>query len=400
MIARPLYMEKLLAFRDKQIIKIVTGIRRCGKSTLLDMFVKELLRSGVQEDQIITINFEDANFFDLDDHRKLHAFIEQRLRSGCMSYIILDEIQHVKSFERAIDSLYIKRNVDIYLTGSNAYLLSGEIATLLSGRYVEIHMLPLSFREFLSGMGEKVDPNRMFNQYLRLGSFPFTLELGRDDRLVRDYLEGIYNTVILKDVMARRKIADPFMLESVIRFMFDNVGNLCSIKHISDSLTSSGRSISTHTVATYLAALCESFILYRVGRFDVKGLQHLKTGEKYYLADMGLRYFLLGSKGTDLGRMLENVIFLELLRRGFHIYVGKVNGTEVDFVADHEDGRIYIQVAATVRDETTLARELQPLMGIADHSPKMILTLDDDPPSDYSGIRRFNALDWLRKEEM
>jgi predicted AAA+ superfamily ATPase len=286
--------------------------------------------------------------------------------------------------------------VDLYLTGSNAYMLSGEIATLLSGRYVEIPMLPLSFKEYLSAFDEPaVDLPRRYRDYLVNSSFPYTLKFEGDSRAIRDYLGGIYNTVVLKDVVTRKNIADVLMLESVIRFLFDNIGNLTSTKKIADTMTSAGRKIAVHTVEIYLAALTDSFVLYRAGRYDVKGKQHLKTGDKYYLADLGLRYYLLGSEGADQGRMLENVVFLELRRREYEVSVGKVGAAEVDFVAV-KDGRVeYYQAALTVRDKATLERELEPLDAISDHNPKYLITLDDDPPASYNGIRQVYALDWL-----
>jgi predicted AAA+ superfamily ATPase len=323
-----------------------------------------------------------------------------------MNYIFLDEIQQAPDFQRAADSLFIRKNVDLYITGSNAHLLSGELATLLSGRYVEIPMLPLSFKEYLSALDDRHDISLKYRDYLVNSSFPYTLKLREAPAAVsqpfqiRDYLGGIYSTIVLKDVMERKKIADPLMLESVIRFMADNIGNLCSTKKICDTMVSSGRKISVNTVESYLSALLDSFIFYRLGRYDVKGKQRLKTGDKYYLADPGLRYYLLGPEGTDMGRMLENVVFLELLRRRRYLSLGKVDEAEVDFVAESFDAagsaaREYYQVDLTVRDKTTLERELRPLLAIKDHYPKYLLTLDDDPPASYNGIRQINVLDWL-----
>lgn len=395
MVVREEYLNKLIGYKDKQLIKVITGIRRCGKSTLLEMFRAYLLRNGVQEDQIISINFEDLAYDDLADYMTLHAYVQERLVEDRMNYIFLDEIQHVQDFPKAVDSLSIKKNVDIYLTGSNAYMLSSEIATVLSGRYVEIQMLPLSFKEYISFIGDRTDISRKYLDYLQYGSFPYTVELGKNMALIRDYLGGIYHTVILKDVVARKKITDVMMLESVIRFMFDNVGNLCSTKKISDTLTSYGRKTSTHTVESYLSALKDSFILYQADRYDVKGKQYLKTLEKFYVVDIGLRNYLLGNKGADVGHLLENVIYLELLRRGYDVYVGKVGDLEVDFIAIHQNGLEYYQVAATVRDQKTLERELLPLQNIEDHYRKVLLTLDDDPPADYNGIQKLNALDFL-----
>ncbi|HSW61453.1 MAG TPA: ATP-binding protein, partial [bacterium] len=309
MIKRDVYLEKLIGFKDHPLIKVITGIRRCGKSTLLELFREYLLENGVKNDQIISINFEDMNFSNLDDAQKLHDFVDSRLKKNAKNYVFLDEIQKVTDFQKAVDSLYIKKNVDIYITGSNAHLLSGELATLLSGRYVKIEMLPLSFKEYIEFTGN-TDISRKFADYVRYSSFPFAVYLNNDAGKVRDYLGGIYNTVILKDVVAKKKIADILMLESVVRFMFDNIGSLLSTKKIADTMTSDGRKISTHTVESYISALMDSFIIYRAKRYDVKGKQYLKTNDKYYICDIGLRSFLLGNKGGDAGYVLENVIYL------------------------------------------------------------------------------------------
>ncbi|MCL2078719.1 MAG: ATP-binding protein [Oscillospiraceae bacterium] len=394
MIMRNEYLGQLISFRDKQLIKVITGIRRCGKSTLLELFRDELRKSGVCEQQIIAINFEDADFENLMERKALHSYIKKNLIPDKMNYIFLDEIQHVDEWQRTVDSLFIKNNCDVYITGSNAYLLSGELATLLSGRYVEIKMLPLSFFEYMSAMPDRTDLTRKYNMYLQNSSFPYTLELNRP-KDIRAYLDGIYTSVVLKDVVKRKKIADVSALESVIRFMFDNIGNPCSAKKIADALTSGGRKISTHTIENYLSALCDSFILYKTRRYDIKGKQHLKTGEKYYVADIGLRYYLLGAQRADMGRALENIVYLELLRRGYDVRIGKVGAAEVDFVATNENGVVYYQASLTVRDERTLARELAPLDCISDHNPKYLLTMDEDPNVSHNGIRQINALDWL-----
>jgi predicted AAA+ superfamily ATPase len=394
MIKRDMYLKKLIGFKDHPLIKVITGIRRCGKSTLLELFREYLLENGVKNDQIISINFEDMNFSNLDDAQKLHDFVDSRLKKNAKNYVFLDEIQKVADFQKAVDGLYIKKNVDIYITGSNAHLLSGELATLLSGRYVEIEMLPLSFKEYIEFTGNS-DLSRKFADYVRYSSFPYAVYLNNDAGKVRDYLGGIYNTVILKDVVAKKKIADMLMLESVVRFMFDNIGSLMSTKKIADTMTSDGRKISTHTVESYISALMDSFIIYRAKRYDVKGKQYLKTNDKYYICDIGLRSFLLGNKGGDAGYVLENVIYLELLRRGYDVYVGKVGDKEVDFVAIKQDTVEYYQVALTVRDENKLRTELASLEAISDHNPKYLLTLDDDPPANHNGIRQINAIDFL-----
>lgn len=394
MIERNTYLEKLNSFKNKNLIKVVTGIRRCGKSTLLQIFQDYLLKNKVDKSQIISINFENPDYEDLKDYKSLYKYIEKHLIKDKKNYVFLDEIQNVVDYQKAVDGLYIKENVDLYITGSNAYFLSGELATLLSGRYVEIEMLPLSFKEYLSALPEKTDLPAKYRDYLVKSSFPYTLEL-EDEEQIRVYLDGIYNTVILKDVVARKNISDVNILESVVRYMFDNIGNITSGKKISDALTSAGRKISNHTVESYLSALIDSFILYKAGRYDVKGKQYLQTNEKYYLVDIGLRYFLLGSKKADMGRILENIVYLELLRRGYEVYIGKVGTLEVDFVAVKNGDVEYYQVAQTVQQPETLERELKPLDSIKDHNPKYLLTLDVEPPTSHKGIKQIYALDWL-----
>lgn len=395
MIERPNYFAKLKSYRDKKLIKVISGIRRCGKSTLLQMFQDHLRQHGVGDSQIIAINFEDPDNEHLTDATALYKHLKKRL-SPKKNYIFLDEIQNVENFQKAVDGLYIQDNVDLYITGSNAYFMSGELATLLSGRYIEIAMLPLSFSEYLSAFPESTDLPQKYRDYLENSSFPYALAFNNDREQVREYLGGIYNTVILKDVVKRKNIADVSLLESIIRFMFANIGNLTSTKKISDTLTSYGRKISNHSVENYLSALTESFILYRVGRFDVKGKQYLQRSEKYYLVDIGLRYFLLGMQKADHGHILENVIYLELLRRGYEVYVGKVNKLKVDFVAIKNGDIEYYQVAQAVMEPQTLNRELTPLLSIKDHYPKFLLTLDNVPVVTHNGIKQIYALDWLR----
>lgn len=394
-IERKEYLDKLIALKDKNIIKVITGVRRCGKSTLMEIFQDFLKSQGIEEERIIAINLEDYDFFELRQPAKLHSYIKERLSKDKMTYVFIDEIQHCDNFPDVVDSLYIKKNVDLYLTGSNAYMLSSEIATLISGRYIEIPMLPLSFKEYVSSTGGENDLSKKYLSYIENSSFPYALELEGQTKEIKDYLEGIYNTIVVKDISNRKKVQDIMMLESVARFVFDNIGNPLSTKKIADTMTSDGRKIDVKTVEKYLAGLLESFILYQAKRYNIKGKQYLKTLEKYYVVDIGLRYMLLGTRGTDVGHILENVIYLELLRRGYEVYVGKVDDLEVDFVAMEQKRTIYFQVAATVRDEATLKRELNPLQKISDHYQKFILTLDEDPEADYEGIRRVNALDWL-----
>ena len=393
-ITRDLYLNQLKAFKDKKLIKVITGIRRCGKSTLLDLFGQYLMDSGVTEEQIIRINFEDYDYIDLRDPKKLYQYVKKRLVPKRKTYVFFDEIQHVTDFPDVVNSLHIKPNVDVYVTGSNAYMLSHEIATLMSGRYVEIAMLPLSFKEYVTGTGGRENLSQKYADYIAFSSFPYALEIeGESERL--DYLSGIYSTIVLKDIVSRYKVADVTMLESVVRFAADNIGNILSTKRIADTMTSAGRKMDVKTVEKFLAYLQESFVLYKADRYNIKGMQYLKTLEKYYLVDMGLRRLLLGSRNFDAGRILENIVYLELIRRKYKVYVGKIDSLEVDFVAMGNKGPIYYQVAATVRDEATLKRELASLQKINDQYPKYLLTLDEDPDADYNGIRRINVLQWL-----
>lgn len=395
MIQRPQYMEFLMDWKDRQIIKVVSGIRRCGKSTLFDLFQESLRADGVEESQIIAVNFEDMENEPLCDYRRLYEYIKQRMLPGKMNYIFLDEIQHVPDYQKVVDSLFIKKNADVYITGSNAYFMSGELATLLSGRYVELKMLPLSFKEYVSAFDENAGVENLYRNYIYNSSFPYTVGLD-SRRNIYAYLDGLYNTVVLNDIVARKQIKDPSMLKSVLKFMFDNIGNLCTAKKIADSMTSAGRKISNHTVESYIEGITESLLMYRAGRYDIKGRDYLKLQEKYYIADIGLRYYALGTRNADQGHILENVVYLELLRRGYDVYVGVIGNKEVDFVAQDHDGNVeYYQVSLTVRDEATLKRELTSLDSIADHNLKYLLTMDNDPPVSHNGIRQKYVLDWL-----
>ncbi len=393
-IERQAYLQKLIAFKDKKLIKVITGIRRCGKSTIMEIYRDWLMARGVGKDQIVYLNFEDYDFFELRDPGKLYAYIKPLIQQDKMTYIFFDEIQHVKDFPDIINSLNLKPTVDLYVTGSNAYMLSSEIATLLSGRYVEIAMLPLSFKEYVEGIGGTDNLSQAYMEYVSKSSFPYTLELGTANE-VSDYLNAVYNTIVVKDIMSRNKLSDVMMLESVIRFTADNIGNILSTKRIADLMTADGRKIDQKTVERYLSILCESFFLYEVKRYNIRGKQQLKTLGKYYLVDIGLRRMLLGSRSFDVGRILENIVYLELLHRQKKVYIGKMDNLEVDFVAVDEGDIAYYQVAATVRDGATLKRELASLRQIKDQYPKYILTLDDDPVADYDGIKRINVLKWL-----
>lgn len=399
MINREEYLDELIRWKDKDLIKVVTGIRRCGKSTLFDLFIDYLKMSGVKSNQIIYINLEDADY-DFKDYKELYHFINEKIISEDNFYVFLDEVQNVPGFQRAVDSLYIKKNVDVYITGSNAYLLSGELATLLSGRYIEIKMLPLSFKEYVSAFDNN-NYQQLFLDYMRNGGMPGNINILKSNVNDLDkYLDGIFSTIVYKDIMARNNITDKLLLESVIKYIFDSIGSPISIKKISDTLTSKGISTSNHTVENYITALLESFLIYKVERFDVKGKNLLARDYKYYVVDSGLRSYLLGKKAdSDMGHILENIVYLELLRRGYKVYVGKVDDLEVDFVAENRDGLRYYQVALTVRDEKVLERELRSLQKTGDHYPKTLLTLDMDLETDYDGIRKVNVVDWLLSGE-
>ena len=392
-IYREEYMNKIRTYKDKQIIKVITGIRRSGKSTILNEFKKELIDSGVLEKNIISINFEDNDNRELLDFQKLHDYIIEKADKKFMNYVFLDEIQNVKEFQKSIDSLLLRDYLDIYITGSNSYMLSGELATYLTGRYIQIHVLPLSFKEYLSYYGEENELKK-YNEYSMYGGFPYLINLENSKEKL-DYLDSIYNTVIVKDVINRKKVNDIMMLESICRFLFDSIGSNISTKKISDTLASNGRKNSVHTIEEYVNSLLESYVLYRVNRFDIKGKQLLKTQEKYYLSDLGLRTYLLGrNNNKDLGHILENIIFLELKRKGYRVYIGKNEDTEVDFVVETEDEYIYIQVALSVREEQTLQRELKSLESISNHYKKYLITLDYDT-NNYNGIKQISAIDFL-----
>lgn len=384
-----------MEWRDQQIIKVITGIRRCGKSTLFDLYRSWLYTVGVTPEQIVAINFEERENEELLDYGRLYDHIKSHLQPDKMTYVFLDEIQHVPDYQKAVDSLLVKRNIDVYITGSNAYFISSELATLLSGRYVELKMLPLSFKEYVFACQDSRSKEELYRDYVYNSSFPYTVGL-QSRRNIHAYLDGIYNTVVLNDIVMRKRIQDPSMLKSVIQFMFDNIGNLCTLKKIADSMTSAGRKISSHTIENYLEGLTDSLLMYQANRYDIKGKAYLQLQSKYYLADMGLRYYLLGTRNVDQGHILENVVYLELIRRGYRVYVGKIGTAEVDFVAQDYEGNLeYYQVSWSVRDNVTLSRELAPLETITDHNPKILLTMDNDPPISHNGIRQKYALDWL-----
>ena len=398
-VERPSYLDELKRWKDKDLIKVVTGIRRCGKSTLFELFISYLKDTGIKDEQIIHINLEDADY-NFKDYKELYDYIIEKVDKEKQYYVFLDEVQNVSKFQKAVDSLYIKKNIDVYITGSNAYLLSGELATLLSGRYIEIKMLPLSFKEYVSAFNNN-NYQKLFLEYMRNGGMPGSISiLETNPNDIDKYLDGIFSTIVYKDIMARNNITDKMLLESVLKFIFDSIGSPISTKKISDTLTSKGITTSNHTVENYITAYLESFLIYKAERFDVKGKNLLARDYKYYVVDTGLRSYLLGKKAdSDMGHILENIVYLELLRRGYKVYVGKVDELEVDFVTENRDGLKYYQVALTTRDETVLERELRSLRKTGDHYPKYLLTLDMDLETDYDGITKINVIDWLLEVE-
>jgi hypothetical protein len=409
-IDRKEYLDFLVKSKDRQIIKVVSGVRRCGKSTLFEIYKDFLLENGVAKNQIISINFEDMDYEELTDYKKLYEYIKSKMIGDKKNYIFLDEIQHVDKFEKVVDSLFIKENTDLYITGSNAYFMSSELATLLSGRYIELKMLPLSFKEYYQAKleYEKMEQkeNRIsktliqyYNEYIVNSSFPYTLQLDSDLKNIHEYLSGIYNSVLLKDIVARLKISDVMRLESVVKYIFDNIGNLTSLSKIANTLTSMGRKTDAKTIEKYIRGLTDSLLVHEVSRYNIKGKEFLSTLSKYYVADLGLRQMILGNRNIDMGHILENVIYLELLRRKGNVYVGQFDKNEIDFVVINSNEIEYYQVALTVLDENTLKRELDVFKNIKDNYPKYLITLDDVMVNtDYDGIKVVNALEWLLGE--
>jgi len=395
---RDLYLNQLIKFKDKKLIKVITGLRRSGKSTLLSLFENHLITSGVDRNHIIRMNFESFEFDEITNYKELHEYINKRiLDPNKRHYILLDEVQQVSSWERVINSFFVDANVDIFITGSNAYLLSSELSTLLSGRYVEIKMQPLSFKEYLEFLDsdKEMSLQEKFNQYLEYGGLPTIVELLDNPDTIGPFLEGIYNTVLMKDVIERNGVRDAALLESILKFIAANIGSIVSTKKISDYLTSSGRKTTSDTIDNYMKMLENAFIIYKANRYDLKGKMFLKTLEKYYIVDIGIRNKLIGLRNTDYGHVLENIVYLELLRRGYEVTIGKIGSLEVDFVASKPKEKIYYQVSATIMDEKTRERELRPLESISDNYPKYILTMDKTVFNDYSGIRVKNIIDFL-----
>ncbi len=398
MIPRTQYLTILRQFRDKDVIKVTTGVRRCGKSTLQTMFADELRASGVPDQHIISINFESPRYL-LEDirWRDLWQDITERIKAADKTYVFLDEIQNVPEFEKLVDGLYVEPNIDLYITGSNAYFLSSELSTILSGRYIEIPMLPLSFAEYVTAFPDETNYQKLYAQYVNFGSFPYVPELLQEGESAVDrYLQGIYETVLYKDILARLNLEDEIKMSNLVKFTMDNIGNITSPRKIADTMTSNGNKISHPTVDTYLTALTKSFLVYQADRYDIKGKKLLQRLGKYYLVDIGLRQMILGrTMAGDRGHILENIVYLELLRRNRHVWAGKVGESEIDFVVQTPGGDIaYYQVAETMAGETTRAREFRALEQVKDHFPKFIITIDEGSYN-TGGIRQVNVINWL-----
>lgn len=403
MVIRKAYLEQLKSWKDEMVVKVVTGIRRCGKSTLLMQYQDYLRENGVAENQIISINFEELEYEHLLDYRALYGYIKERLCADKMTHIFLDEIQKVPDFQKVVDSLYVKKNTDVYITGSNAYMLSGDLATLLTGRYVEISMLPLSFKEYLDITGG--NPETAFADYMRNGALPYIAVMDKTQEKVDTYLEGIYNTVIVKDIEERqsrkesdpgkRKVNDIALLKSIARFLASSIGSPISIKSVTDYLISSGRRVSSNTVSDYMEALAESYVFYPAERFDVVGKQLLKSNKKWYMVDLGLRNHILPRRNYDLGFSIENIVFFELLHRGYQVNIGKYENAEIDFVAQKQGVLTYFQVTADMTAQPTFDREMSSFYRMKDNYEKIVLTLDRFTLGNYEGIKVINVLDWL-----
>lgn len=395
MISRTNYLTQLESWRDKDVIKVISGVRRCGKSTLMELYKQQLINSGTPRENIIHINLELLENEHLLEYHALHDAILARCETPGMHYVLVDEVQNVPDFQKAVDSLYVRPNIDLYITGSNSKLLKGTLATLLSGRYIEIEMLPLSFAEYTSTLTGDVSKTRAWSDYIHNGSMPATRYLEENETLTHDYLLGVLNTVLLKDVAERLHVSNVAALQAVSNFLFDNIGNLTTSKGIADAMTSLGTKISSETVSSYIQALCASFIFYAVPKYDIRGKKALKQEKKYYAVDMGMRRIMCSNDVRDTGRILENIVYLELRRREGEVYVGKSPVGEIDFVTNGADGRKYYQVAQSVANPSTLKRELKTLQALTDNYPKTLITLDDERPVSHDGIQQIYALDWL-----
>ncbi len=366
---------------------------------MLNMLAEDLKEQGIRDEQIVRINFESMDFDVIRDYRQLYAYIKEKRIPEAM-YLLLDEIQQVDSWERAINSLFMEGGVDIYITGSNANMLSSDLSTLLAGRYVEIQVFPLSFQEYLLFLPQEVRENKSeaFENYMKYGGLPLIPSLPQENDTMEMFLAGIYNTVLMKDVIQRNAVRDPALLENIVRFLADNVGNPVSSSKVAGYLTSQGRKTAAATVDNYLQMLTKAYIFYRAQRYDIKGKMYLKTQEKYYIVDNGLRNALLDFRQGDYGHVLENIVYLELLRRGYHVAIGKVGTLEVDFVASKAERKVYYQVSASVLDDATRERELKPLEAIPDAYEKVLLTMDRTFIRDFEGIRNINIVDWLLED--
>ena len=397
---RQSYLDTLIEFLDKEVIKVIVGVRRCGKSTLLKLFAEELKKREVPKNNILHINFESMRYREITDHNLFYDYVAARFPENGKMYILIDEPQNVPGWEKAVNSFKVDCDCDIYITGSNARLLSSELSTLISGRYVEIDLYPLSYKEYLDFHGKEKN-DKTFQDYLKFGGFPSIAELGDNVDRIDDVLDGIYNTVIVKDVIAKTSIKDEELLQRIVAFLADNVGNSSSSNSIANSLVSEGRIENTKnapaasTVGSYVGALAKAFVFYEAKRYDVKGKELLKTLGKHYIVDTGLRNMLLGYRDVDRGRILENIVFLELKRRGYNVYIGKVNDKEVDFIAEKASHKMYVQVCEALGDDSTLKRELTPLLAIPDNHEKLIITNDKTFAESYDGIKIKNAADWL-----
>lgn len=401
MIKRKQYLKQLLSWKDQNIIKVLTGIRRCGKSTILKLYQQYLLNNGIDPSQIISINFEELEYEDLQDYKKLYQYIKDRLVENKMMYIFLDEIQNVPSYEKVVDSLHVKENIDIYITGSNSYIFSGQLATYLSGRYIEIPVLPLSFKEVYNPQTNKEEA---FQKYIKTGGFPYINQIQLLNEQIDMYLEGIYNTVIVKDIEERinrknsKSVTDIALLKAISKYLSSVVGSPVSIRSITNYFKSNERTTSPNTISNYVEALCESYLYYPVEVMDVSGKEVLKSNKKYYIVDPGIRNYILPKQFYDLGFTIENIVYLELLRRRFNVNIGRNGRTEVDFIAKRNDVYTYIQVTASLVDENTFNREIRPLQQIEDNYEKIILTLDRYTLGNYEGIKVINIIDWLLEE--
>lgn len=401
MIPRDLYMERLKAYQDNKLIKVITGLRRCGKSTLLQLFKQDLLQNGVTAEHIIDINFELMEYDSIRDYRLFYELVRKKIPTDGKCYLLLDEIQQVAHWEKAINSLNVETDIDtdIYLTGSNAHMLSSDISTLLSGRYVEIKMLPLSFKEYLLFKHLPADwsMEEKFQQYLKYGSLPAVASLPQEDAVVNEFLLGIYNTVVVKDIVARSGGRDVDLLEKILRYVISNTGNIISPNKISGFLSAQGKGegVKSSTVTSYLTTLEKAYIVYQVRRFDIKGKEQLKTLSKFYVSDSGIRNALMGYSDGDIGHVLETVVYFELLRRGYQVFIGKWYDSEVDFLAIRQDTRKYYQVTLSMMGESVRARELAPLSAIPDNYEKTILSMDKTYITDHEGIKFQNIIDFL-----